>query len=704
MNLKKLFHPDSIAIVGVSHERNKIGHLVAKNIINQGYKGELYFINKKFRGKILDRPVYPSLTAVKKPIDLAVLALPAEIAVYLLDEINKLKIKNVVIFAAGFRETDKKGELLEKNLYEKARKYQINVLGPNCLGFISSKNGINATFLKNNCPEGNIGFISQSGALGSAIVDYLNAHINLGFSYFVSLGNKTIIDESDVLDYLAHDDNTKVIGMYLEDVKDGEKFKKMLLQTAMKKPVIILKSGRTREGAEVAISHTGSMIGDDEIFSSVFKEYGAIRADSYYEFISFLKVFSFSRPPKNSNVLVLSNAGGAGVLLTDELVKNKLKLVTISPKIMSKLKKSPLGGKKVSIHNPIDLLGDASAFDYYQAVKLATEEKNIGAVIVLLTPQANTQISETAKVLATIQKNLNQPIYPIFMGKKSMTEIGKFFEKEKIAGFSNFDYLPKVLAKICERKSHLEKEKINKVISKLRVKSYDLRFKNSNENLKLVKDILWKQKTKIVNLMNSLQILQLISLPVEKIKLINHINELEKIGEKVDFPLVAKVISDRITHKTDVGGVKIDIKDIDELRKDYLILSKLGTVGLQKMIKGYEVFVGGKRDAVFGPVLSVGLGGIYTELLKEIAFRVYPFSYSEFIQMIEETKLSKLLRGFRGSRPADLKKLYEIITKIGDLMMSFPEIKEIDVNPLMVHGKTMAVVDGRIIIKNSNDK
>ena len=688
--MDNFFNPKSIVIIGVSHEKNKVGYLVAKNLISQNYLGKIYFVNHSFDGKILGQTVYKSLDEVmkrEKAIDLAVLAVPSTVAVLYLNEFYKYKIKNAVIFAAGFKETDKSGEILENQLKQKAKEYGINILGPNCIGFVNTKYGVNTTFLKNIVPKGNIGFISQSGALGSALVDYFLSHNHLGFSHFISLGNKSVIDESYCLDYLIQDKDTDAIFMYLEDVKNGEKFKKTLKKAIFKKPVIILKSGSTIEGAKAATSHTGGMASDDRIFDSLMDETGAIRADDYQEFLTLIKIFSYRRLPFNDSILVLSNAGGAGVLLTDKLIKNDLKLATISKKLAVELNHSFEDTKKVTIHNPIDLLGDASAFDYNKAFNVVKKEKNLGAIIVLLTPQANTQIYETAKVLVAMQKQYREPIYPVFMGKKSMFGIGKLFENEKIVGFANFDYLVSSIKKIIDYEEYIKKGEASELMAKLVDKISSYPVTNSI--------ILYSQK---YDLFSSLRLIKSLNIPVAKTLLLQSEKDISTIVKKISFPVVAKISSEKITHKTEVGGVVIDIKNKQELTETYKKLSKISKeIIVQEVVSGHELLVGAKRDSSYGVILALGLGGIYTELLQEVSFKIYPLSRFEFNLMLKKTKVGKLLDNFRGKGKINPDPIYKILCNLGQFMANNPQINEIEINPLMVSTKQIVAVDGRVI-------
>lgn len=694
MDLNKLFKPTSIAIVGVSHEPKKVGHLVAKNLLAQGYKGDLFFVNNKYKGKILGKTVYPSLSDVPCTTYEVVLAVPADVALSYLDEMKKLDIHNAIIFAAGFKEIGKDGLKREKKLINKAHENNITILGPNCLGYVNTIQNINLTFLKHICPKGNIGFVSQSGALGSMMVDHYTAHKKLGFSYFISIGNKSIVDESDALQFLAKDKNTEVIAMYLEDVKDGEKFKQTIQKITKTKPIIVLKSGSTSEGSRAALSHTGGMVGNDDVFDAVFKQYGVIRATNMTEFLTILKILSFNKASTNANILGLSNAGGIGVLLADELIKNNLKLITISEKTKKDIKKRMGESHKITLHNPIDVLGDASAFDYQQVIEATMKEKDIGCIMVLLTPQANTEIHKTAQIIATAQKSFNKPIYPLYLGEQSIEGSHLFFEDQKIASFYKYDYLPQSLSKILRWKNYVAQKETSQTthIYKLSLMA------NENEIMTILKS---SQNKSYLNLIDSLDIFHFIDLPTAPYYFSVNNSDVKKITNQVGFPCVVKIISDSISHKTEVGGVILNIDSLPMLESSLATLKKIkGVKGIliQKMIKGYEMFIGCKRDPVFGIVLVIGLGGIYAELLKDVSYRIYPFSYEEFLYMISETKLSKIIMGFRGGGVIDAKKIYEIVVRLGLLMEHFPIIKEIDLNPLMISDKSILAVDGRIIL------
>jgi acetyltransferase len=678
-----LFKPKSIVIVGVSENPKKVGYLVTEKLIQQGFAGEIYLVNPK-RDELFGKKLYKSVKDIQKPIDLAVLAVPADVAIGLLDELNECGIKNIVLYAAGFKEVNTEGAVKEQNLRMKAEKYGMTILGPNCIGYVNTINGANLTFLKHPAPRGNIGFLSQSGALGSLMVDYLVGHENFGFSYFISLGNKMMVDEVDVLKFLKDDPDTKVIGMYLEDVKQGEEFKKVLRETTAVKPVVVLKSGSTSEGSKAAGSHTGSMVGDDAVFTTVFEQCGAIRAGQFFEFMSILKMFSFERTPTSRDILVLSNAGGVGVLLTDELIKNKLSLVTIPEDLKNEIKQT-IGSDKVTIHNPIDLLGDASAFHYRQAIATTLTQREVGAVVILLTPQANTEVEETAQAIIEAQKAFdNKPIYPVFMGEKSVGNSHERFEKAKIASFFTYDFVPKALAKIIRYKEYLQSS-----------------FRGGMSTGGQKGEPFAIPKKTLLNPIETNEVFEKAHIPSVPLYSADSKEKLRLILEKIGFPVVMKIASETITHKTDVKGVVTNVATEESAEAELARMMQIPDVHgvyVQQMKKGYEFIVGAKRDATFGTVVMIGIGGVTAEIMKSFVTFVYPFSKMEMNTKLVGTPLAKMLYGFRGSAPVSQDELYELLNNVGALMEMQQSIREIDLNPVLLDEGKLHIVDGRVLL------
>jgi len=664
--------------------------------MNQGYKGEMYFIHPS-GAEILGKKTLKSLNEINGSLDLVVMAVPSVVAVPYLDEVAAKGCRNVVMFAAGFGETHSpEGLKMEEELQKKLKEHDITLLGPNCIGYINTHIGVNATFFSHVAPKGNIGIISQSGALGTAFLDYVAAKTHVGLSLFASLGNKSVLNESDCLDYLLDDPNTEVIGMYLEDVIDGTEFLRKLHETTQKKPVVILKSGKTKEGSKAAQSHTGSMAGDDEVFDAALRQAGALRAESYAEFEMLLKLYSLDAVPANKNILVLSNAGGMGVLLTDELISQELHLVMVSETTTKKLAKAFEDTKKITVHNPIDLLGDASAFDYKKAINLTMEEKDIGAIIVLLTPQANTEILETAHVLRDVYHAFKyKPIYPIFMGKDSVSEAHKYLEQEGIASFRYFSPLPKALRKIIDAKQSAQSK-----ILEVSPPDYTLPVQSHIRDVQLL--FAENKGKKFLSQHDGLSLLSWSGISVAKTYLAVSPEDLTTVVKEEGFPLVAKIASDTITHKTEVKGVITGITVMEELQNAFDSMRAVGGRGsgcyVQKQYSGHELIVGSKNDSTFGTIVLVGLGGIYAELLHEVIELVYPFSYEQFQIALEKSKLIKLTKEFRNMPPIDAKKLYDIALRVGLLVDTFEQIKEIDINPLIASGDTLVAVDGRVIL------
>jgi len=693
MDLSSFFSPSSIAIVGVSHDPKKVGHLVANNLLKQGYKGEVYFINKDASKPILGKKVHADIQEIKKPIDLVVLAVPSVIALAYLDILHTKGIKNVVLFAAGFKEVGPEGLEREQELLEKCKAYGIRLLGPNCIGYVNTISGVNTTFLKDVSPKGDIAFISQSGALGSILNDFFSGHANVGFSYFVSLGNKSIMDECDVLEYMTHDPHVEVIAMYLEDVKDGKRFMNVLAHATAKKPVIILKSGTTTEGSQAAVSHTGGMVGEDAVYTAAIRQSGAIRADSFREFAMLLVLASFGRLPKNRNVLVLSNAGGAGVLLTDQLIEQGLNLVTVSELTKKKIAKEFGDGHKVTVRNPIDLLGDASSFDYKRGIELTMKEKDIGSVIVLLSPQANTEIMETARVIVEIQNNFKEPIYPIFMGGLSVMDAADFFEKHKMISFTSFDLLPMALHKLVDLYDFRgTKEQL--LMDRLSTLSSDQKKVKKKINRIEVGD------KAFLDLTSGLQLIEKLNIPVIVYREVTDEVDLRPAAKNIGYPLVAKINSPEITHKTEIQGVVTNIRSYEELLdvfKRFKTYEK-ATCILQPMVEGVELFVGAKRDSHFGPVAVVGMGGIFAEVLKEVIYVIKPLEYTQFVKLLSEKKMGKILDGFRGKPIVDKKELFRIVISVLDLLDNQNNIQAVDLNPLIATKKGLLAVDARVVL------
>lgn len=684
MSLYDFFNPTSIAVIGVSHDPKKVGYLTAKNLVNQGYKGKMFFVNPK-GGQILGKHIYSSIDEIEDKIDLAVLSVNASVSVSYLDLLHRKGVKHVIFFASGFREMGEDGKKLEQELISTAKKYKITILGPNCIGFINTSKHINTTFLRGAAPKGNIGIISQSGALGSVLIDHFKAGNNIGISHFISIGNKSLINESDVLDFLVHDQSTSVIGLYLEDIVDGKRFRELLEAYSEQKPIIVLKSGRTEAGSQAALSHTGSMAGDDDLFETMVMQSGAIRAKTYSQFVQLLELYSRNQIPEGNNFLILSNAGGFAVMLSDQIVESGLSLDTISHETLMTLSQS-FEGKNISIHNPIDLLGDASAFDYLKAIHIAREEKDVQGVFVLLTPQANTEILKTAKVIVQAQNSVDIPIYPVFMGRDALVDATKYFEHHKMPFFTDFDVLLESLSFVHRR---------NRTLDARYHFNPPLVFSTSLEETIGKTFVRFTKKTNVIPVKESLEICQQIG--IETIPL-EHVTNQKQL-QSYQYPFVLKISSPEINHKTEQQAVSV-VHSSQQARDEYKRLCAVVPkhVYAQKAAKGIELFIGAKRDEQFGIFVFVGIGGIYAELFKSVNQLLYPFTIDQFYEVLESTPTITLRNGFRTIPPIDFDHIYDVLMKLGSFMDHFDSIAEADINPIFVYGNEVKAVDARFVV------
>ena len=672
-DLHHFFSPKSVAIVGVSSDFHKVGHLVAKNMLLQGYIHDLYFINPK-GGRILGRESLTSLSKLDTPVDLAVFCTPADVT---LDELERSTdyFSHAVILAAGFKEEhgDEQKKREDRLRAILARK-RVRILGPNCAGFVNTTLGLNSTFLVGPAAEGNVGFISQSGALGSILIDTFAADEQLGFSYLFSLGNKSDIDESDALEYLAQDKHTAVIALYLEDVHDGHRFVSALSDATRHKPVIIIKAGASTQGAQAASSHTGSLAGDDVIFDSVVHECGAIRARSIRECIHLIKMASYHVVPKGPQMRVITNAGGCGVLAADAIEKAGL--------CLAHLYVHDGVSTGVAIPNPLDVRGDADAAKFASAAVL-DPAIHIDGALVIVTPQANTQLEETAKLLVGLSTTLPYPIYPVFLGASSLDTVRKICESNRVPFFTDLDELISSLGRYAEQCQ--------------RPAPHPLRSRTHAVHQ-------LPQSVRVLPLSESYAALQQADLPMLPIRRVCTTSDLHRELTDIHYPIVMKVSSTTVSHKSDVGGVRVGITSSVEAEQIYTQMSQIRGfehVLIQEQISGYELIIGAKRDPLFGPVIVMGLGGVLTNLVNESVRFVCPLN-QEYVQyIISHSKLRALITGYRGAEPVHMAHLFDLLAKLAHLMTASDRIQEIDLNPVMIKKDgTLIAVDARVVVGN----
>lgn len=692
-DLDFFFKPRSIAVIGASSDKTKLGHMVLKNIKKYHYKGNIYPISLHDK-KILGLNCRKSVLEVTSAVDLAVIVIPAALVPDVMEECGEKKVKGVIIISAGFKETGAVGGALEEKVQNIAKKYGMRVLGPNCLGLIDTSSKLNASFAESMPISWPISVFSQSGAMSTAILDWANAN-GIGFSKMVSLGNKADITECDLLEAWQKDDSSKVILGYLEGIEDGDRFLSITRKITKKKPLIVIKAGSSDEGARAISSHTGSLAGYDQAAEAAFVKAGIIRARTIQDLFDYCKAFSFLDVPKGNRVAIITNAGGPGVMTTDLVDGNDfLEMSELSQKTKRLLKKTL--PSSANIKNPIDVIGDAKADRFRDALAATEGDRNVDMIVVILTPQAMTEVEKTAELIAKIKKKTKKPIVASFIGGETVTKGIAVLEKGKVPVYDYPERAIKSLEALVLYSQYLKSK--DEETSELRV------------GFEKAKKILKDAKGELIEV-DVLKVLSAYGIPVSDSILVNDKEAAVKAAKKVGFPTVLKIASPDILHKTDVGGVKLAIQNEKEVRQAYDQILKSVNLHMPKanikgvtvfhMVReGQEVIIGGKRDDIFGPMVMFGLGGVYVELLKDVVFQLCPIHKKKALKMILSIKASGLLTGYRGQWACDIDAIADAIVRLSQLMIDFPEIKEVDINPLRVNkkGKGALALDAKIVL------
>ncbi|MQY74840.1 MAG: CoA-binding protein [Clostridia bacterium] len=695
--MQNFFCPDSVAVIGAAREEKKVGRIIFDNIINSGYKGKLFPVNLK-ADKIHGIKCYHSVLDIPNDLDLAIIVIPAQFVSQVLEECSKKNMKWAIVISAGFKETGIEGAKRERQLIEKAKDYGIRILGPNCLGIIDTECPINATFSPHMPPRGKIGFISQSGALGTSILDWAKTN-KIGISKFVSLGNKADISENDLFDDWENEKDTEVITAYLEGVKYGREFIRISSKVSKKKPIIVIKSGNTDAGARAVSSHTGTLAGSAKAYDAAFKQAGIIRANNTRDLFNYATAFSYQPLPKGKKVVIITNAGGPGIMATDECDKSNIFLASLGKETIDSLKE--FLPEAANFYNPVDILGDALADRYKKTLEVIVKDSNVDAVVVLLSPQAMTQPYRTASAIVEVMENSGKsiPVLTSFMGGSEVKKAVKFLAEKNIPNFDipeeAIDTL-KVMMEHTDWKSRKSFPIEDFNVDKGRVKKIFYQCQNEGR-LELGE-------------MEAREILEAYDIRMPKAELACDIDEAKEIAGRIGYPLVLKIVSPNILHKTDVGGVKIGIDNEKELEENYnqILFSaskympdaNIRGILVQEFIKDKkETIIGMSEDPQFGPMIMFGLGGIYVEALKDVSFRIAPLSRQVAREMIEEIKTIKLLKGTRGEDPSDIDSIIEIILRVSQLVTDFPEILEMDINPLFVKKQGEGSIAGDVRIR-----
>ncbi|MEE8178361.1 MAG: 4-hydroxybutyrate--CoA ligase [Nitrosopumilaceae archaeon] len=688
--------PKSIAVIGASDKRGSVGRAITSNIIN-GFTGTVFPISPT-RDTVFYKKAFKSVLDVPEPIDLAVVITKNTIVPQVLEECGKKKIKGVIVITAGFKEVDEEGKKLEQKLKDIAKQYQLKIIGPNCLGVMNldPKTMMNATFLKITPKSGEIALISQSGAICAALVEDASAQ-GIGFSAVVSMGNKADQNEIDVLEMLADHDQTKVIVMYLEDMGDGQRFLNICqdITRNKRKPVLVLKSGRSPEGAKAAMSHTGALMGSDEIYEALLKQSGAIRVDTMEELFDYATAFSKQPLPLNGDLVIVSNAGGPAIISTDACSRDGIKMAKIED-IRQKIDAviPPWGSSR----NPVDIVGDADFNRFNDVLENVLSHKDVGTVITMCTPSATLDYNKLAEVIVKMSKKYKKTMLASLMG------LDEGIKNREIMADGDVPYYTYAEGAIRTLKAMLKfVDWINTPEGKI------TKFEVDKDKVKEIFDSVKKEGRTSLLEEEGLQILQIYGFPLPKSTLAKTESDAVKTAKEIGYPVVMKIASPQIIHKSDAGGVKVGLsndkevenafKEIVENAKKYDKNAVIKGVLVVEMVKGgKEMIIGSKLEPGFGPVIMLGMGGIYVEILKDVTFRLAPVTEREADDMISSIKTQKLLKGVRGEKPSDIKKLSDCIQRLSQLVTDFKEIKELDMNPVLVmeEGKGCKILDVRI--------
>ncbi len=694
--LEKMFDPDSIAVIGASRKEGKVGRAVLENLLINKEK-TIIPINPQV-DEILGLPCYPSILDVPADmkVDLAIIVIPAKFVPEAVDMCGQAGVKNIIVISAGFKEAGVEGARFERECAALCEKYNIDMVGPNCLGIINTGCNLNASFAAGMAYQGNIAMMSQSGAICSVTLDWAD-RIGVGFSKFISLGNKADLAENEFLEYFENDDSTAVIAAYLEGVKDGPEFIKIAKRVTQSKPVIIVKSGRTSVGSRAVSSHTGTLAGSDAAYNAGFRQSGVLRSDSLEEMLDYCRAFSVYPLPKGRNIAVVTNAGGLGILTADACYNSELSIASFEDTTIEQLRESL--PPAANFYNPVDVLGDASAEIYEAALDAVLGDTNVNGIVFLLSPQAMTDVPAIAEMVAKKIKESEKPIICNFAGGTRVSPAEDILNRNNIPNYSSAERAVASMNALCDYYA-------------IKNKKYGLP-KAFDADVELAESIVQEAKTEGRRTLGleSLDLLASYGIPVVGSGIAKTLPEAISISEDVGYPVVMKILSPDISHKTDVGGIRLDLEHADDVERAYITMMSdvrhympdalITGVQIQKMLSGgKEVIVGMDRDPQFGPLLMFGLGGTYVEFLKDVSFAVAPISESEAKHMVSTVKTYPLIAGVRGEAPSDIKSIIDALMKASQLVTDHPEILEFEINPLMVmpDGQGCVAMDVRLTI------
>ncbi len=698
--LKSIFAPTNVAVIGATEKEGSVGRTILWNLISSPFGGAVFPVNPK-RSSLLGIKAYPSIKDVPDPVDLAVIVTPAPSIPGIIGECIEAGVKGAIVISAGFKEVGPEGARLEQQILEQTRKSGMRVVGPNCLGVMNPVSGLNATFAAGMAHKGNVAFISQSGALCTAVLDW-SFKANVGFSAFVSIGSMLDVDWGDLIYYLGDDPHTESIVIYMESIGDARSFLSAAREIALSKPIIVIKPGRTEGAARAAASHTGSLTGSDEVLEAAFRRAGVLRVDSISDIFSMADVLGKQPRPKGPRLTILTNAGGPGVLATDKLLTTGGELAEISDETMQKL--NEFLPAAWSHNNPIDIIGDASPERYAKALEVAADDPNSDGLLVILTPQAMTDPTATAEALKDYAGTFDKPILASWSGGQEVAPGEAILNK---AGIPTFEY-PDDAAQAFTYMWHLTYNL--KTLYETPSLPDDNGTAPDRARAREIIDHVRATGRDLLTEAESKELLAAYGIPTTPTSIASSAKGAGKIAARMGFPVVLKLHSETITHKTDVGGVKLNLQNAAAVEAAFTeiknsVTEKAGAqhflgVTVQPMVKmeGYELIVGSSIDPQFGPVLLFGSGGQLVEVFKDRSLALPPLNTTLARRMIERTKIYTALKGVRGRKPVDMEALERLLVRFSQLVVEQRWIKELDINPLIASPEGLLALDGRVVL------
>jgi acetyl coenzyme A synthetase (ADP forming)-like protein len=695
--LEAIFAPQSVAVVGASPDPARLGHTVLKNIVTNGYAGRIFPIHPKAES-VLGHQAFPSVTAVPEPIDMAVIVIPPQHVLAVADECGRKGVKGLVVITAGFKEVGGEGRELERQLLAIVEQHGMRMVGPNCLGVIDTVSQLNASFAALMPDAGEIAFMSQSGAMCTAILDWSKPQ-GIGFSRFVSLGNKADVDEVALLRAWNADPHSKVILAYLEGITDGPGFIAAAREVTRNTPVVAIKSGTTAAGTRAASSHTGSLAGSEAAYTAAFDQSGILRAHTMNELFDLALLFAYQPLIKGNRLAIVTNAGGPGIITTDAVERSGMAMAQFTPETHERLQREL--PPTANVFNPIDIIGDARSDRYRIGIDAALKDPNVDGVIVLLTPQAQSDLVETVDVIAELAGQHEKPVVTSFMGGYSLGPAVERLTEYRIPNYTFPERAVQSLGSAYRHALHTQKPAST-------YRSFDV---DKERVRKLFEEVRASGRVELGEI-EARDVMEAYGMRLPQSRLARSPDEAAQIAAEIGYPVVMKISSPDILHKSDIGGVKVGVSDAASARDTFELIeyrarkyspdARIWGVLVQEMVrKGRELLVGVNRDPQFGPLVAVGMGGIYVEVLKDVAFRLAPISEREVSEQLRSIRTFPLLRGVRGEPQADIAAVEETVLRVSQLVTDFPEIVEMDINPLVAHneGEGAVVLDARIILR-----